>query len=118
MIVKGHSRYYAAKLSGFETVPCIVSDASDAENKEDRVLDNKIQELSTWLPGDFERELGMVSISIAGVFDDLEEEIDLGIKRDTEKMEPKEPLVFIVCPVCGKRHDMPKSEVLKLEETV
>ena len=48
VVVKGHARLKAAKRLGMNAVPCIISDATPEEIKQDRILDNKIQELSYW----------------------------------------------------------------------
>ena len=52
VIVVGHTRYEAAKELGLETVPVLVSELSDKENREYRIADNKTNELASW---DFEK---------------------------------------------------------------
>lgn len=48
VIIKGHSRYEALKRLGYEAAPCIVSDEDEDGVAEDRILDNKVSELSEW----------------------------------------------------------------------
>lgn len=48
VIVAGHARYKAAKLVGLDIVPCIVSDATDKQNKVFRILDNTVQDITLW----------------------------------------------------------------------
>lgn len=107
VIVKGHARYYAAKLSGMETIPTLVSLASDAQNKEDRILDNSIQDLSVWDPDGFEVELGKVDMRLAHVFEDVED----AIKEDFS-----DPTFDLECPGCGHKFNPKRSELLALEE--
>jgi ParB-like chromosome segregation protein Spo0J len=48
VIVKGHARWKAAIQLGLESVPCVYTDADPERVKLDRLVDNKIVELSTW----------------------------------------------------------------------
>ncbi len=63
VIVKGHARYKAAKLLGMEELPCI-SGNDDAVNNDDRILDNKISELSKWDMVKLSYELDQVGIEL------------------------------------------------------
>ena len=48
-IINGHTRYAAAKKLGFEEVPCVVvSDLSEKDVREYRLIDNKSAEYATW----------------------------------------------------------------------
>lgn len=107
IIVKGHARYYAARLSGMETIPCIISQATDRENKEDRILDNSIQDLSAWDPDRFEEELKAVDFTIVHVFEDLDKEVKSSVEDD--------PKVYVVCPKCGREDGYHRSDLMKME---
>jgi ParB-like chromosome segregation protein Spo0J len=48
VIVKGHARWKAAIQLGLEKVPCVYTDADEERVKLDRLVDNKIVELSAW----------------------------------------------------------------------
>lgn len=48
VIIKGHSRYYAAKNLELKELPCIISENDDKQNNADRIYDNAIQDLSEW----------------------------------------------------------------------
>ena len=48
VVVAGHARLKAITQLGWEDVECLVSKLSEDKNKEFRILDNKIQEISTW----------------------------------------------------------------------
>lgn len=48
VIVVGHTRYQAALQLGLETVPVLVSNLNDKQNKEYRIADNKTNEESSW----------------------------------------------------------------------
>ena len=48
VIVVGHTRFEAAKQLGLETVPVLVSNLTEKQNKEYRIADNKTNEESAW----------------------------------------------------------------------
>lgn len=64
VIVKGHARWKAAKILGMEDLPCIISKATDDQNKVDRISDNRIQEFSLWLGDYLKSELTMLNMSV------------------------------------------------------
>jgi len=66
VIVVGHTRYEAAKELGLKTVPVLVSELSDKENREYRIADNKTNELASW---DFEKLAQEVADLDFGDFD-------------------------------------------------
>lgn len=77
IIVSGHCRYEAGKLLGLETFPCVrKEDLTDKEEKELRILDNKLNE-SEW-----DKEMLELEIKDYGL--DLE---DFEIKLDLEPLE-------------------------------
>lgn len=57
VIVTGHARYKALQQMGVEQVPVIVSTASTIKNREYRILDNKIQEITKWDEEALQQEL-------------------------------------------------------------
>jgi len=64
VIVKGHARYKAAKLLGMSEVPVIISENSDEINDRDRILDNRISELSKWDAVKLTYELDEIGIEL------------------------------------------------------
>lgn len=62
VIVKGHARYKAGLSLGMTEFPCIVSTATDEENRLDRISDNRVQEFSTWLGDYLKSELTMLNL--------------------------------------------------------
>lgn len=49
VIIVGHGRYEAAKALGLEKVPCVIkTDLTDEQKRAYRILDNKLQNDSTW----------------------------------------------------------------------
>lgn len=68
VIIAGHTRLKAAKLLGFEEVPCIVQDLSEDEAKLARIIDNKSHEYSTWDVGKLHRELDTIGLDCKNVF--------------------------------------------------
>lgn len=61
VIVAGHGRYFAAKKLKLDAIPCVVKDdLSDAQLRAYRILDNKLQNDSTWEFSNLELELDML----------------------------------------------------------
>ena len=59
IIIVGHGRFMAAKKLGLETVPVVrKSELTETQKKAYRILDNKLQNDSTWEFGNLEFELG------------------------------------------------------------
>ncbi len=62
VILVGHGRFEAAKLLGMDKIPCIVLKDLTEENKiAYRILDNKLQNDSTWNIGFLESELKSIN---------------------------------------------------------
>lgn len=115
VIVKGHARYYAAKIAGIESLPCLVTNRTDESNREDRILDNAIQDLSTWDYEELKEQMQHIDMDIAHIMstEQAVEAVDTDIPQEEE-----EPSVFLVCPECGKEHVLPKSDLLVRDEVI
>lgn len=61
VIIKGHSRWKAAIKLGMDKVPTVTSTADAESIRLDRILDNKLQELSEWNDELLQSELAMMS---------------------------------------------------------
>lgn len=64
VIVKGHARYKAGLKLGMAEFPCVISEATDEQNRLDRISDNRVQEFSTWLGDYLKGELTMLNLDI------------------------------------------------------
>lgn len=64
VIVKGHSRYEALKKLGYDAAPCIVIDGDEKQVAEERLVDNKVSELSTWDADKLNNELREMNINL------------------------------------------------------
>ena len=123
VIVKGHSRYYAAIELGLEKLPCIISEASDKDNQADRLYDNAIQELSKWDYDKLSMELRELDFKIEDVkffTDELnynygevtQEQVDGANKVFGAPNKSVNHLKF-VCPKCGEEVYFSKEEINK-----
>ncbi len=67
VIVAGHTRYKAAKKLGLKTVPCVRAETlTEEQTKAYRILDNKLNELSSWDLETLKTELESVDFDFAG----------------------------------------------------
>lgn len=114
VIVKGHARHKAATELGFETIPCIVSENSDEVNNKDRILDNKISELSHWDVEKLQYEIESVQVELQEVglkFDMLRPELAEINAEDINKAKAGQgydadeddsgAFLAVECPKCG-----------------
>jgi len=112
VIVKGHARYKAAKLLGMEELPCIISENDDAVNNDDRILDNKISELSKWDMVKLSYELDEVGIELkeldmpmivgSKVSDVRDSQIKLAEENmQFDNIENVGAMMSFQCPECG-----------------
>jgi len=61
VVLVGHGRLFAARKLGLEKVPVVVKDGlTEAQKKAYRILDNKLQNDSTWSFDNLELELGFL----------------------------------------------------------
>lgn len=127
VIIKGHSRFNAAKELGLTEVPCIISDASDKQNKTDRVYDNAISELAEWDLDKLSLEVRDLDFNIQEIDDNIAKmniysdtnaeniygesvtEDDFKLKTDDPKQDR---LIKYVCPKCGEEILVSRNEVL------
>lgn len=115
-IVKGHARFYAATLSGFKTLPCIVSEATDEQNRADRITDNKIQELTEWDYDALKDVMAGIDLTIAELSDE-EPEFDTSDEIPGEEPEgAKEALIDLICPKCGAEFKADANHILEAVE--
>jgi ParB-like chromosome segregation protein Spo0J len=111
VIVKGHARYHAAVIAGFDEIPCVVSPNGPKANREDRILDNAIQDLSDWDVGKLREEMARIDLEIQHVFS--EEHVRSTIRRaGREVVLPVEKELKLVCPKCGKTHMVKQGDLL------
>jgi len=123
-IIKGHSRYCAAKELGLKKLPCIISEATDKENNADRLFDNAIQELSKWDPEKLLVELrdldfriddvnfNIPSENMAKLYasgDVTKEDMENALKGFTDDKQKKH--IKFVCPNCGEESFLSKEEI-------
>jgi hypothetical protein len=128
VIIKGHSRYYAAKELKFKKIPCIISEASENDNKADRLYDNAIQELSKWDNDKLIVELRDLNFKIDEIafnipterLDELyssgeitKEEMEKAMKGFSDVTKPEKHLKF-VCPSCGEESYLDREEIDKI----
>jgi len=126
IIIKGHSRYNAAKELGLKQVPCIISEASEKENHADRLYDNAIPELSKWDPDKLLVELRDLDFRIDDVAFNLptedmkklyssgvsQEDVENALKGFGDVRIPKH--LKFNCPKCGEETFLSKDEVDKI----
>lgn len=131
VIVKGHSRYEALKRLGVDLVPCIVIDGSEEDIAEERLLDNKLSDLSTWDETKYKYEVRELRLDLRK-FDiqlpALGEALQIGqdvtpdqvakaahdLTGDGRKVSSeKKSLVEIHCPHCGEDFYADMVEVMK-----
>lgn len=94
VIIVGHTRYYAAKKLGYDTVPVVVaSNLSDEQVRAYRLADNKTGELADWdfdlLDDELESILNIDMEDYGFDLDDVEEDIDVTDKDLSETFSEK-----------------------------
>lgn len=122
VIVTGHARLKAIQNLGWKTVHCVISNLSDDQNKEYRIIDNKIQDISEWnddllvtelrglqhIASEFDLKVNTALETSYGMFDDnvttedianQENKIETGFVDRADSAN--EGLVEIACEHCG-----------------
>lgn len=109
IILAGHGRYLAAQKLGLKEVPVVQAlNLSETQKKAYRILDNKLQNDSTWSFDNLELELGFLEDNdfdlgawgldeLRGIFDKTDDTPD---EEESEPTENKDN----ICPNCG--HDL------------
>lgn len=113
VIIAGHGRHLAALKLGLKETPCVrVNNLSDAQIKALRILDNKLQNDSTWSFDNLELELGFLEdegfdLSSWGL-DELKNLLSTDFQPATEeeqgKLDELDPK-FVKCPSCDRVFD-------------
>lgn len=119
VIIKGHSRYEALKAMGYDAAPCIISDDSDEDAAEERLVDNKASELATWeneklntelreLPINL-RDMGIdvpvVRVGVNEVSDVTQKNVEdarKNIEHNLRITAEKQDLIEVHCEHCGE----------------
>ena len=122
VVVTGHARLKAIKKLGWVDVPCLISNLSDKENKEYRIIDNKVQDLSSFnedllvielraltnIASEFDLKINNALESSYGLFD--EGVTDADIEQSEDKFETvfgdrvnkaNDRIVDVSCEHCG-----------------
>lgn len=109
VIVKGHARYYAAKQLGLQVVPCIISTATEEQNKLDRIYDNAIQDMSGWDHALLNSEMKSIDELLeSNGYDEssFEEKIEListkGERKPAQESKSGDVVKGVLCPKCSK----------------
>jgi ferredoxin-thioredoxin reductase catalytic subunit len=129
VIVKGHSRYEALKKLGYSEAPCIMIDGTEDEIREERLIDNKMSDLSEYDDEKLLYELKEMSFDFSGIGLELPEikETKMGIRdinqRDMDRAEERmgnvassqelAKLKEIICPCCGESFYVDIKELLR-----
>ena len=132
VVVTGHARLKAIKKLGWVDVPCLISNLSDEENKEYRIIDNKVQDLSSFnedllvmelraltsIASDFNSKITTALDSSYGLFD--VEVTDTDIEKSEDKFEnvfadrvnkANDSIVNVECEHCGAHFGINESEL-------
>ena len=134
VIIKGHSRYSAAKSLGMTQIPCIVSENTDKQNNADRLYDNRVNELSEWNLERLSLELRDLDLNIPEIPFDLpglqnyHEQISSDIAEkdfdrartelSQEATREEDLLIPFPCPKCGEEILISKKDFLNVDKTI
>jgi len=122
VLVTGHARLKAIKKLGWKNVECVVSNLSEEENKEYRIIDNKIQDITEWnddllvtelrglqhIASEFDLKVNTALETSYGMFDDAVTNAD--IEKQENKFETgfvnranqaNDSLIQVSCEHCG-----------------
>lgn len=113
VIIKGHSRWNAARILELEEVPVIISEASDEQNDKDRILDNAIHDLTEWDYKGLRTEIDYTGLDLSNYrlsWIPKVVEVEREVKPETGKIEDIE--ISMNCPSCQKKLKYTKKELL------
>lgn len=130
VIIKGHSRYEALKRLGYDAVPCIISEDSEEDAAEERLVDNKSSELATWDGEKLNSELRELNINLREMKIDVpmvrtgvnemanvtKQDIESAKARLAQKVETtqeRQELMEVHCESCGETFFVRPQEVQK-----
>ncbi len=128
ILITGHARYKALVKMHRETAPCVVMDAPPEQVQKFRILDNEIQDQSSWDMDKLMKEIeGMADYdemmhSFKGSLDDVMSFMDEGIEEvdadvddllDDLKVEVH-TIKLVECPYCG--HQNPLDDSIRVTE--
>lgn len=115
VILVGHGRYLAAKTIGMETVPCLqLCNLTPQQKAAYRIIDNKLQNDSTWDFNNLELEIGSLEdegwdIEFCGLDTLLPSDfspVSLDEQSSLDEANPK----IVKCPECGHDFDANKTK--------
>ena len=111
VIIKGHSRYYAAIKLNMEELPCVISNNSDEVNNKDRLTDNRASELSEWNLDELKYEIDTFNFDLEeimfekdSIYDFLNDSNNKSRNKEVKRSEVKktEKYMVIKCKKCGE----------------
>lgn len=111
VIIKGHSRWNAARILEMEEVPVIISSSSEEQNNRDRILDNAIHELTEWDYDKLKVELDLTGINLEE-YNTLKWVAKL-IQVTPSPKDKREKIFTFMCPNCKNKITYSKKELLK-----
>lgn len=92
VIIVGHTRFEAAKMLGFASVPCVkASNLSEEQARAYRIADNKVADYSIWDNKKLLEELDEISDDLftgfvtSDLFSDILDENDNSVLEDNDK---------------------------------
>lgn len=125
-IIAGHARYKAAVELGYEELPTIELDLDEKKAKEYRIIDNKTQEMTSYIEAELFielREIGNIDFMQSFFPDmDLNMALDTSVGanityEDQEAIDHKKQIMDhqfdtikkdeereVICPACGEIH--------------
>lgn len=112
VIIKGHSRWNAARILELEEVPIIISEGTDEQNNRDRVLDNAIHDLTEWDYNMLKVEIEETGINLDSYKLRWISKI-MGVEKKPAKGGRENVVVTIACPSCKTELKYNKKELLK-----
>lgn len=113
VIVKGDARYKAGLQMGMKELPCILSENTEEINNQDRIVDNRVSELSKWDTEKLIFEIDAISPELARMGLDFDikiptmnvREVDITnaeqVQDEIGTPDEYDALLSVHCPECG-----------------